>query len=276
VPAEASVVIPTRDRPRALRRCLEALARQHGVDVEVIVVDDGSADAGAVADALDAHPAARLVRGEGRGPAAARNAGWRAAQARVVLFTDDDCEPAPWWAAPLARCASARPAAGRTVNVAPGRAAAAAQIVTRHLQATAARPDGTLGFAPTCNLAAPAELVESLPFDESFPAPAGEDREWCARAVAAGQPIALCSDAVVRHRHEMGTGEFLRQQFRYGRGAARFHQGGTPVPPAHRRRPSLYAGFARAGLREGAGVGALVVAAQIAAAAGYALEAARS
>ena len=31
------------------------------------------------------------------GPAAARNAGWRAAQAEFMAFTDDDCEPDPEW-----------------------------------------------------------------------------------------------------------------------------------------------------------------------------------
>src|SRR4029450_13000555 len=43
-----SVVVPTRDRPQALRRCLQALADQtvQG-SMEVIVVDDGSLEAGA-------------------------------------------------------------------------------------------------------------------------------------------------------------------------------------------------------------------------------------
>jgi glycosyltransferase involved in cell wall biosynthesis len=31
------------------------------------------------------------------GPAAARNAGWRAARAEIIAFTDDDCIPAPGW-----------------------------------------------------------------------------------------------------------------------------------------------------------------------------------
>ncbi len=33
----------------------------------------------------------------GRGPAAARNAGWRAAGGEVIAFTDDDCVPEPGW-----------------------------------------------------------------------------------------------------------------------------------------------------------------------------------
>lgn len=32
-----------------------------------------------------------------RGPAAARNVGWRAAQGEIIAFTDDDCIPTPGW-----------------------------------------------------------------------------------------------------------------------------------------------------------------------------------
>ena len=34
---------------------------------------------------------------DAHGPAAARNAGWRASQAQFLAFTDDDCEPEPDW-----------------------------------------------------------------------------------------------------------------------------------------------------------------------------------
>ena len=70
-----SVVIPTVGRP-TLPRVVERL---EGEDVEVIVVAD--AKAGNVAATL---------RADEPGAAAARNAGWRAAEAEVVLFTDDD------------------------------------------------------------------------------------------------------------------------------------------------------------------------------------------
>ncbi|HEX2128485.1 MAG TPA: glycosyltransferase family 2 protein, partial [Solirubrobacterales bacterium] len=84
-----SVVIPTRDRPTALRGCLVALAAQDAGGLDVVVVDDGSRDRHALdAVVADALPDARVVRTPGRGPAAARNLGARAAEAEVVLFTD--------------------------------------------------------------------------------------------------------------------------------------------------------------------------------------------
>jgi glycosyltransferase involved in cell wall biosynthesis len=272
---EISIVVPTRDRPHALGRCLTALARQQAGEAEVIVVDDGSDAAEAVAGAAAALDGARLIRAAGRGPAAARNLGARAASGELILFIDDDCEPAPGWARALAAAAGRGPAAGMTVNAAPGAAAAAAQAITNHLRDSSLDADGYLGFAPACNLAAPAELLERCPFDESYPLAAGEDREWCARVLAAGERIRFVPAALVRHRHEMGAGGLLRQQLRYGRGAARFHRSADGVPDAHRPRPGLYRGFARAGFAAGPLTGALVCAAQLATGVGFALERAR-
>jgi glycosyltransferase involved in cell wall biosynthesis len=114
-----SVVVPTGDRPVALARCLAALGLQTAHGLEVVVVDDASKDAAAVA-AIVAAAGARLVCAAGRGPAAARNAGARAARAPVVCFTDDDCAPAPAWAAALVEriAEGADAAAGPTRNAA--------------------------------------------------------------------------------------------------------------------------------------------------------------
>ncbi|MFB3908364.1 MAG: glycosyltransferase family 2 protein [Candidatus Eisenbacteria bacterium] len=98
-----SVVVPTYRRPALLARCLDALAEQDlgRSAFEVIVVDDGRCDASlqVVADrSRRSRLALRYLRlVSHRGPAAARNAGWRAAAAAIVAFTDDDCVPSPGW-----------------------------------------------------------------------------------------------------------------------------------------------------------------------------------
>ena len=90
----ASVVVPTKNRRDELARCLRALRRQRTERrYEVIVVDDGSLPP----LREDETSPATLVRGSGRGPAAARNAGIARAQGDVVLFTDDDAIPDPGW-----------------------------------------------------------------------------------------------------------------------------------------------------------------------------------
>lgn len=271
-----SVVVPTRDRPAALARCLAALAGQ-AEPLELIVVDDGSSgEALAAIERLVAEAGARLLRGPGTGPAAARNAGARAATGDVVLFLDDDCAPEDGWARALAAaCPPGGAAAGETVNADPGDPlAAASQLLTSELQRRSRRGDGTLGFAPTSNLAADRELALRLPFDESFPAAAGEDRDWCARAAATGAAPRYEPRARVRHRQELGgLRGFWRQQARYGRGAARYARATAARGEARALAgPGLRLRLVAAGLRRGARVGALVVLAQVAVAWGYARE----
>jgi len=86
-----TVVIPTHNRRHLLPRTLNSVLQQHGVDVEVIVVDDGSSDGTAEAvTALDVSNV-RLVRHEqSKGVAAARNAGLELARTPWIAFVDDD------------------------------------------------------------------------------------------------------------------------------------------------------------------------------------------
>jgi len=273
-----SVVVPTRDRPDRLAVCLAALERQTEADLEIVVVDDASRDAAAVAAVVLAAPRARLVRGAGRGPAAARNAGVRAARAAVVCFTDDDCEPVPAWAAALtARVAGAATpgpdaAAGPTRNGRPRSVvAAAAQAVATHLAEATIDAAGHMRFAPTSNLACRAEVCAAVPFDESYPLAAGEDRDWCARMLAWGYRLASEPRAVVVHRQNLDLPAFLRQQFGYGRGAYRFrrrHESFRSLEPA-----SFYAGLIGDGFEHGVIPGLLVGVAQAATAVGFMREA---
>lgn len=237
------------------------------------MVDDRSVDADAVA-AIVREAGARLVRLEGAGPAAARNAGARAAEGDAVCFTDDDCEPGAGWAAALAAPVLAGEtacAAGRTVVAEDASAADRAwQAIADHLQRWGDRP-GTPspGFAATCNLACSRELLLSLPFDESFPAAAGEDRDWSARAASRGIFPLPVPAAVVTHRPDLTTRAFLRQQYRYGRGASRYRSAGND------RRigaPTFYLDLLRSGFDAGFAPGALVTAAQLAAAIGTLME----
>ncbi len=238
-----------------------------------MVVDDGSRDRGAVEAAVAEHPGALLVRTPGRGPATARNLGIHAASGEIVCLADDDCEPAAGWVRTLVTAVGTAPgqmAAGRTVAPAgAGAAVTASQAITNHLVLKSLR-GRTLGFAPTCNLGGARDLFTSLPFDPSYPDAAGEDRDWWARALAAGIEARYEPAAVVVHHQNLGVRGFLRQQLRYGRGAARFRRGRGGERGYE--GPGFYTGLVKAGFREGAAAGALVTAAQVTAAAGVAVE----
>jgi glycosyltransferase involved in cell wall biosynthesis len=275
VEPEVSVIVPTRDRPRALAGCLASLERQHGPSFEIVVVDDASVDAAAVCAVADDAPRARLVRGRGRGPAAARNLGADAARASILCFTDDDCRPGPDWLDALV----ARVRQGAFVVAGPTRSehgndpyAAAAQTITNHLvEASADADGGRVTFAPTSNIGCRAEVPRSLPFDGDYPLAAGEDREWCARVAEFGIEIAFEPAAWVMHAPDLSLRKFWRQQERYGRGAYRFHR-----RRGHRSRLqplAFYSQLLRKGFAQGFRVGALVVLAQVATAVGFGREA---
>ena len=94
---QLSVVIPTLRRYDCLGRVLDALEHQTvGTDVfEVIVVADAAEPRPDLVDDAMAgrrFPARRL-QAERVGASAARNVGWRAASADLVLFLDDDIQP---------------------------------------------------------------------------------------------------------------------------------------------------------------------------------------
>ncbi|HEX5367454.1 MAG TPA: glycosyltransferase family 2 protein, partial [Acidimicrobiales bacterium] len=216
-------------------------------------------------------PRARLVRGEGRGPAAARNRGAAAARAPVLCFTDDDCRPGAGWVAALAaRVGPATAVAGPTRNGRPcDPYAAASQAITNHLaESSLDRATGRIGFAPTSNVACPAELHRAVPFDERFPAAAGEDRDWCARLAAHGAALVYEPAGWVQHHQDLSWRRFWRQQERYGRGAYMLHRAAGPGDRL--QRPGFYAALVRAGLRAGVVPAGLVLVAQVATAVGLA------
>jgi len=249
-----SVVVPTRERPELLRRCLAALEKQT-VPVEVVVVEDS----------------------KGCGPAWARNEGVRRAEGEVVCFTDDDCAPAAGWAEGLAGPILAGEVAATSGPVSMGEGATAAdkawEAIVSYLQVRAADP-GTAspGFAVTANLAASGPVLERVPFDESFPAAAGEDRDWGERAMREGVLSGYVPGAFVTHQSGMSVRAFLGQQCRYGQGAARYRSAGS-----ERRRGSVgfYAGLVRAGFAAGLVPGLLVATAQLATVAGVIRESAK-
>jgi len=119
-----SVVVPTCRRPDLLARGMRALLGQDfpAESYEIIVCDDAaSGETRRQVEALDARagpgPRVRYLAAEHtRGPAAARNLGWRQARGAIIAFTDDDTIAAPDWLAQgvLALRPGVQAAAGRT------------------------------------------------------------------------------------------------------------------------------------------------------------------
>jgi glycosyltransferase involved in cell wall biosynthesis len=195
---DVSVVIPARDAAATLPRTLEALARQTlpRERFEVIVADDGSADA--TAAIAGASPVVDRVVGvdgpPGAGPGAARNAGARAVRAPVLAFTDADCLPTPGWLAQaLAAAGSNDLVQGRVEPERPP------GPFDRTVYATALH-----GLFETANLLVRRELFDRLGGFEAGWTPGGgkelgEDTSFGWRARRAGARVAFADDALVHH-----------------------------------------------------------------------------
>jgi GT2 family glycosyltransferase len=284
-----SVIVPSRDRPEALERCLKALALldyPHD-DFEVVVVDNRSkTPPSELVERFSARLRVRLLEESRPGPAAARNAGAAAAEGRLLAFTDDDCEPAPGWLVNLERrltSDSSSLVGGSILNALPRNpyscaSQAVMDAVYEHYNSTptAAR------FLVSNNMALPAALFRELGgFDTSFPRAGGEDREFCYRCERQGTPMIYAPDAVVAHAHHLTLRSLWQQHFRYGRGTRIFHvsrraAGGGRV----RVEPGLHVALMRTTLRGGSsaprlGVIAGVLVTQLAYAAGFARELSR-
>jgi GT2 family glycosyltransferase len=269
----AAVIVPTRDRPQSLARCLAALEQQKGpAELEVVVVDDGSVVAEEVATVVARSSRARLLRRDrAGGPAAARNDGVRATDAHIVLFTDDDCEPTGDWARRLSGAIEngADVAAGTTLNGRPDDAlASASEAILSFVQLQAHGPASTTTFAATNNLGCKRRVLAEIPFDEEYRY--GEDRDWCARVVAAGRVFVVEPGAAVLHHQELTIGDFWRKHLGYGRGAYRFRR--QHASQRGLESPRFYGGLLRRGFAAGTSSGLLVGLAQIATAVGFVRE----
>ena len=224
-----SIIVPAYGRPNGLVNCLEALCRldfPHG-HYEVIVVDDGSPVA---LEPICARYKERLnmvfAAQSNKGPAAARNRGSELAGGKYLAFTDDDCMPTSDWLKAMNRHLDANPSravAGRMVNTLRGNPyAAASQVLIEYLYQYYNKNSARARFLTSSSLGvSTVDFRETGGFDESFPRPGAEDRDFCARWIHSGREVLFDPGVVVLHAHELSLAGYFKQHFHYGRGA--FH-----------------------------------------------------
>ncbi|MDB5962044.1 MAG: CDP-glycerol:poly(glycerophosphate)glycerophosph otransferase, partial [Massilia sp.] len=87
-----SVVVPAYNVAPYLEQCLTSILDQEGVNLELIVVDDGATDgSGRIADQCAERDArVRVIHQENSGPSASRNKGMAAARGAYLAFLDGD------------------------------------------------------------------------------------------------------------------------------------------------------------------------------------------
>jgi len=91
-PVRVSVIMPARNAAPFIDEALRSVRGQSMADLEILVIDDGSSDStSAIVEGHAREDArVRLLRGGGRGPAAARNIGLSEARGRWAAMVDAD------------------------------------------------------------------------------------------------------------------------------------------------------------------------------------------
>lgn len=213
-----AVVVPVRDRPRELAACLASLEalRYPRELLEVVVVDDGSATPVAVPGGV------RLVRlPRSRGPAAARNAGARAASSELLAFLDSDCLADPGWLealAPELQDPEVAAAGGRVAPAAERSWLERYEAVRSPLDLgparAGARPGRPVSYLVTANLVVRRTDFEAIGgFDDRLRW--GEDVDLCWRLHEAGRRLVYQPAGRVRHRHRAGVTAFAATRAGY-------------------------------------------------------------
>ncbi len=213
-----SVVLTTRNEGKNLRHLLDSLVHQESLR-EVVLVDSASTDdTVAIAESYRARfPRLEVVvqrcrRGEGR------NLGAHRATGQLLAFIDGDCIANAFWLRRIARAWGGDPrrvVAGQTVLTGYWAFTKLHRVELPH--------GGQDTTWPSCNLAYPRELFESLGgFDPSF-VPA-EDIDLNLRAVAAGAQIVHVPEAIVYARARDSVTGFVRQAYWNGYGRKQLTQ----------------------------------------------------
>ena len=255
--ADLSVVICSLNGAAGVDRCLRALAAQKDVELQIIVVDDGSTDD--TSDVAREHCVTVFRHEANCGLSSARNTGIRAATAPVVAFLDDDCEPEPEWARELLEAYS-----GGVVGVGgPLVPALSESYMLGFLQRNNPLVPAEMNLAHSekllyrlylyvlrqwapeqphdmrevyslvgANMSFPRDVAAEIGFDERFRFGA-DDLDFCLQ-LRRGFPrgrLVVTPSAVVRHHFDPGLRDTVRRSRAYGRGCAMLYRKWPTMPP---------------------------------------------
>ena len=223
-PTELTVVVPVRDRPAQLARCLAALA-----PLSCIVVDDASRDRAAVADVVADHGATLLPLDHNLGPAGARNAGLALVRTPYVAFVDSDVvAPADGLLALARQFADERLALVGPMVEGVARSARpcwyerydeAASSLDLGERGATVRPGAEVAWLPSACLVGRVEhLREVGGFDGRMRV--GEDVDLVWRLVSAGASVRYDPSRTVYHDTRATVRGWLGRKFVYGTGGA--------------------------------------------------------
>jgi glycosyltransferase involved in cell wall biosynthesis len=211
-----TVVVPVYNAADTIVECINSLLNlDYPKDrVELIFVDDGSRDN--TVELIQRFKGVKLLKQEHRGPAAARNLGFRDSRGEVIAFTDSDCIAPKDWLKRIVKEVEGVDVVGGSLK--PVSAGTLAERFEQHRRDRLyGRERRYVDALPSCNLAFKRSVLKEVGgFDEDFKKASAEDYDLCRRVVERGHRILYEPSIYVVHRHVTNSEEILRKAFIHG------------------------------------------------------------
>ena len=221
-----SIIIPSYNSASTIGQAIKAsLAQDYPENkMEIIVVDDGSTDN--TRDVVKRYVDYKVTRSqshkvtylwqEKKGPAAARNRGWRRAKGDVIFFTDADCIPARDCLAVMTE-----DIVKKNIGVTAGtygiknRQSIVATSIHEEIMFRHLRMPNYINSFGTYNVLIKRSILNGLGgFNENYLSSSAEDSDLSYRIIAKGYKIYFEKQSAVLHFYRENLYGYLKNQFK--------------------------------------------------------------
>ncbi|MDD5645025.1 MAG: glycosyltransferase [bacterium] len=232
-----SIIIPALNEEHHISPCLDSILSQTRRHIEVIVVDNGSADNTAkITERFSNRDArVRLIREDRKGVVYAKNRGIEEAAGDFIAFTDADCVAIVSWLGSLVRhFDDLKIGSVRGPNILPKEDTDIGNIIKEAFSfffpfgrkhCDFGRSSGDVDFNPSCNVMYRKEVFRKTGLfnPDMYPL---EDEDMALRLRKEGYQILCDPDAIVYHYKKTEISDVFKLAFRFGRSHAAFFKKG--------------------------------------------------
>lgn len=209
-----SIVIPVYNRASLIGSVIEALLDQAYRPFEIIIVDDGSTDN---TERIVSSYQVKYIYQENRGPAAARNRGFRESGGDIIAFIDSDCIARKDWLENLIKGFDSPEvgAVAGSYDIANPESLLS-RLIHEEIKWRHSGFKRYIRAFGSYNVAIRREVFEKVGgFDETYRTASGEDNDLSYRILKAGYKIRFMPDALVAHYHTEKLFKYLKEQYRH-------------------------------------------------------------
>jgi cellulose synthase/poly-beta-1,6-N-acetylglucosamine synthase-like glycosyltransferase len=212
-----SIVIPTYNADDTIEECLESLLiqiKKIQKKAEVLVVDDGSTDN--TINIVKKY-SVKLINQKHKGPAEARNNGWKKAKGDIVIFLDSDCKVGKNWLKNILKPFKDQKVAGVSVKYKTWNEDSwIARFIGYEIEQRHNRISERTNFLASYSTAYRREILKKMNgFDTSFKTASAEDNDLSYRIIQSGYYLIFLKKTYVWHKHSESLLNYFKKQFNH-------------------------------------------------------------